>query len=152
MDMMKMMFSEEERNKMFQQFQTFLKSAIAEVLTDHGMPNLLSLADDTDGLCFLKARSRHERTFTLVEHDATAPQCIRDWAALNYKNAPVKANKACQIASEWEDSQVTKRIAKDKIWQKNNETDFTPKPSTENSASAQSVEEKNQPTDNVKDS
>ncbi len=44
--------------------------------------------DDRDAKCFVKAKQRGQRTFTLVEQDATAVTTIAFWIGQNILTAP----------------------------------------------------------------
>ena len=44
--------------------------------------------DDPDSQIFARAKTRGQRTFTLVEQDATAVECIAFWIMRNIETAP----------------------------------------------------------------
>jgi hypothetical protein len=70
------------------------------------------LAKKMDRKCFDKAVARGEQTFTLVEHDPTAPLTILEWIKLNWKTAPVeKLRDAFEDALAMEHSTIAKRAA-----------------------------------------
>lgn len=43
---------------------------------------------DRDARCFVKAKSRGQKTFTVVEQDATTVKTIAHWIYLNIETAP----------------------------------------------------------------
>lgn len=45
---------------------------------------------DHDTQCYARAKSRGQRTFTVVEQDATAVKTIAHWIYLNIETAPAK--------------------------------------------------------------
>lgn len=69
-------------------------------------------AIEQDGECFRKARERGEQTFTLVEHDPTAPYTILEWIRLNWATAPdAKLRDAFEDALAMRASSIPKRPA-----------------------------------------
>jgi hypothetical protein len=70
------------------------------------------LAKKMDAECFEKARKRGEQTFTVVEHDVTAPRTILFWIMENFANVPPeKLRDAFEDALARQHSKVTKRYA-----------------------------------------
>jgi hypothetical protein len=65
-----------------------------------------------DAECFRKATERGEQTFTLVEHDPTAPKTILHWIKLNWDTAPIeKLRDAFEDALSMKTSTIPKRSA-----------------------------------------
>jgi hypothetical protein len=70
------------------------------------------LAKKMDSACFEKARKHGEQTFTVVEHDPTAPLTILKWIELNWYTAPVaKLRDAFEDALAMQHSPIAKRPA-----------------------------------------
>jgi hypothetical protein len=70
------------------------------------------VAKKMDHQCFEKAAKRGEQTFTLVEHDPTAPRTILRWIELNWETAPVaKLRDAFEDALAMQHSPIAKRPA-----------------------------------------
>jgi hypothetical protein len=71
---------------------------------------MFNIPETPDAQCFTKAVNRGEQTFTLVEHDSTAPGTILDWINRNFATASAeKLRTAFATALRWRDSEVTKR-------------------------------------------
>lgn len=70
------------------------------------------MSQDSDNKCFEKARSRGQRTFTLVEQDVMAPIVIGEWIKQGiYTGVPrEKLHAAIDDACDMRDSMVGKRI------------------------------------------
>lgn len=55
-----------------------------------------------DAKCFTRAQSRGQKTFTLVEQDASAVKTIAHWIYLNIETAPAdKLRAALEDCIEW---------------------------------------------------
>jgi hypothetical protein len=65
---------------------------------------VFQIPEDNDSSCYAKARRRGQKTFTVVEQDATAVQTIAHWIYLNINTAPGdKLRAALEDCIAWRD-------------------------------------------------
>ena len=63
---------------------------------------MFNVKETQDAECFARAQSRGQRTFTLVEQDASAVKTIAEWIKLNIETAPPdKLRAALEDCIKW---------------------------------------------------
>lgn len=70
------------------------------------------MSQDSDNRCYEKARSRGQRTFTLVEQDVMAPCIIGEWIVYGILQgvSREKLHAALDDACNMRDSAVVKKV------------------------------------------